>query len=179
LFSQGHFDMMRRMRCLLFLLLGAGASVWGQSNVEFANLREDVRLAVQRVGELSLRVEQLERENALLKAQVDAAAKTFATVAQVNETIADVNRSLKSAVVASRSETLELVGKADRPACSADGPGFADAGQESDQPTPPVAFLGGISQGRRELHCTEGRDSGHDCEKDRSSRFRISSTRTS
>ncbi|HRE06802.1 MAG TPA: hypothetical protein PKX00_14415 [Opitutaceae bacterium] len=53
--------MMRRMRCLLFLLLGAGASVWGQSNVEFANLREDVRLAVQRVGELSLRVEQLER----------------------------------------------------------------------------------------------------------------------
>lgn len=103
--------MMRRMRCLLFLLLGAGASVWGQSNVEFANLREDVRLAVQRVGELSLRVEQLERENALLKAQVDAAAKTFATVAQVNETIADVNRALKSALVASRAETLEVVGK--------------------------------------------------------------------
>ena len=60
---------------------------------------------------MSLRVEQLERENGLLKAQVDAGAKTFATVAQVNEAIADVNRSLKSAVVASRSETLELVGK--------------------------------------------------------------------
>jgi len=95
---------------VFILLLTFGlTSVWGQSNVDFANLREDVRLLLQRVGELSLRVEQLERENAQLKSQSEGVARSYATVAQVNEAVAEVNRVLKTAVAASRSETLETV----------------------------------------------------------------------
>ena len=97
------------MRFFILLLTFGLTSVWGQSNVDFANLREDVRLLLQRVGELSLRVEQLERENTLLKSQADGVARSYATVAQVNEAVAEVNRVLKSTVAASRTETLETV----------------------------------------------------------------------
>ncbi|MBL9204973.1 MAG: LysM peptidoglycan-binding domain-containing protein [Opitutaceae bacterium] len=99
------------MRAFLLLLVGGWASAWGQSNVEFANLREDVRIAAQRLGELSLRVEQLERENAQLKAQADSASKSFATIAQVNEAIAELNRVLKATLASSRAETLEVVAR--------------------------------------------------------------------
>ncbi len=69
------------MRSLIVLLILGLIPAWGQSNVEFANLREDVRLLSQRVGELMLRVEQLERENGELRQQADGAAWGFVTVA--------------------------------------------------------------------------------------------------
>ena len=53
------------IRFSLILILTAVAA-FGQGNTlqyELANMREDVRGLVQRVGELNLRVEQLEREN--------------------------------------------------------------------------------------------------------------------
>jgi len=99
------------MRFFILLLTFGLTSVWGQSNVDFANLREDVRLLLQKVGELSLRVEQLERENVLLKSQADGAARSYATVAQVSEAVAEVNRVLRTSVAASRTETLETVAK--------------------------------------------------------------------
>ena len=51
-----------------------------------ADLREDVKGLSQRVGELSLRVEQLEHENAELKAKVAAADRNgdYVTPAQFN-----------------------------------------------------------------------------------------------
>lgn len=95
-------------------LLAGGAlaaAAWGQTapNVELANLREDVRGLVQRVGELSLRVEQLERENAELRQRGASAERSFATVAQLNEAVADVNRSLRGAIASSKNETLQQV----------------------------------------------------------------------
>lgn len=99
------------MRIFVLLLLAGVAPVWGQSNVEFANLREDVRLMMQRVGELTLRVEQLERENGQLRQQSEGATRSYVTVAQLNESIAEMNRTLKTAVAASRSDTLDTVSR--------------------------------------------------------------------
>ena len=78
--------------------------------VELANLREDVRGLTQRVGELTLKLEQLERENAELRHRVGAADRNFATLAQVNDAVADVNRSLRSALASAKAETLQQVG---------------------------------------------------------------------
>jgi hypothetical protein len=77
--------------------------------VELANLREDVRGLVQRVGDLGLRVEQLERENANLRRKSADGSRAFATVAQLNEAVADLHRTLKTAVAASQNDTLQLV----------------------------------------------------------------------
>lgn len=78
--------------------------------MEFANLREDVRGLVQRVGELSLRVEQLERENADLKQRVSAADKAYVSVAQLNDAIADLNRNIRTVANAAKNEALQQVG---------------------------------------------------------------------
>jgi LysM repeat protein len=79
------------------------------SSFELANLREDVRGLSQRVSELSLRLEQLERENAELRLRDSAGAKTFVTLVQLNQAIADQNHNLRTAVAAAKSETLQQV----------------------------------------------------------------------
>jgi LysM repeat protein len=73
---------------------------------ELASLREDVRLLSQRVGDLSLRVEQLERENTDLRAK---SGITYVTLAQLNEAIADLQRTLQGALHEQKHETLQQV----------------------------------------------------------------------
>lgn len=94
-------------------LIAAGlvtAAVHAQSpQIELANLREDVRGLNQRVAELALRLEQLERENADLRRRTAAADKSYATLTQVRETVADMGRELRVAVAAAKSETLQQV----------------------------------------------------------------------
>ncbi|MBP7143302.1 MAG: LysM peptidoglycan-binding domain-containing protein [Opitutaceae bacterium] len=99
------------MRTLVILLVLGSIPAWGQSNLEFANLREDVRLLSQRVGELLLRVEQLERENGELRQQAEGASRGFVTVAQMNEMLADINRSVKGMVSAAEAESRELINR--------------------------------------------------------------------
>lgn len=77
--------------------------------VELANLREDVRGLMQRVGELSLKIEQLEKENSDLRAKARSTESAHATVAQLNDAVADLNRTIQSATAASKTETLQLV----------------------------------------------------------------------
>jgi LysM repeat protein len=97
-------------KCLLAAgALATAAVAQAQSQVEFANLREDVRGLVQRMGDLTLRLEQLERENAELRQRVAAADKGYATLAQVQAAVADAAASLRGAIAASRSETLQQV----------------------------------------------------------------------
>ena len=72
-------------------------------------MREDIRGLTQRLGELALRVEQLERENGDLRAKHGAAEKGYATVVQLNDAISDLNRVIKSSVAASKNETLQQV----------------------------------------------------------------------
>ena len=84
-------------------------SATGFAQVELANLREDIRGLTQRLGELSLRLEQLERENGELHAKSRSADKNYVTLVQLNEAVADLNRVVKSAVATSKTETLQHV----------------------------------------------------------------------
>jgi LysM repeat protein len=103
------------MRKTVFPLLAGLFVVFVQSlsaqsaAVEFANMREDVRLLSQRVGELQLRVEQLERENSELRSKTAGAAQSYATIAQLNESIADLNRAIKTGDASMKAETLQQV----------------------------------------------------------------------
>jgi LysM repeat protein len=77
--------------------------------VELANLREDVRLLTQRVGEMQLRIEVLERENGELRAKTAGAAQNAATIAQLNDAIAEIQRSIRAGDAATKAETLQIV----------------------------------------------------------------------
>jgi len=90
-------------------LLVAVFSLSATAQVELANLREDVRGLNQRLGELSLRMEQVERENEDLRRKQGTADKGYATIAQLNDAVADLNRVIKSAVAGSKNETLQQV----------------------------------------------------------------------
>lgn len=94
-------------RC--FVLLLAGTLHAQNLPVEVANLREDVRGLSQRLGELALRVEQLERENAELRGQVATAGRAQVTLAQLRESLAESAREARAAVAASKAETLQQV----------------------------------------------------------------------
>jgi LysM repeat protein len=90
-------------------LLAAASAPSAAAQVELANLREDVRGLTQRVGELALRVEQLERENAELRSRLGSAGKSQATIAQLNDAVAELNRKLQSAVADAKNDTLQHV----------------------------------------------------------------------
>jgi len=80
------------------------------SAVDWANLQEDVRGQNQRLGELSLRIELLEHENAKLRAQARTQPVDAVTVAQLNTAVADLNTAIHSAIATSKTEILEQVG---------------------------------------------------------------------
>jgi LysM repeat protein len=101
--------------CVGFALLGLGVAFSpvraqsGPTQLDIANLREDVNLLTQRLGDLQIRVEQLERENAELKNHSGTAAQSYATVAQLNDAVAELNRTVKAATAETKTETLEKV----------------------------------------------------------------------
>src|SRR6266540_5047674 len=98
-------------RLLWGCVLTASASAQTTSaQLEMANLREDVRGLVQRVGELSLRVEQLERENAELRGKAGNAERSFVTATQLNDVVANLNQSVRSSSASTKAETLQQVG---------------------------------------------------------------------
>lgn len=75
--------------------------------MEVASLREDVRLLNQRLGELSLTVEQLNRENSALQAKT---SQSYVTLEQLNRAIADVNHAFQSALLSQKREVMDQVG---------------------------------------------------------------------
>jgi len=90
-------------------VVAAAAFAQGSPQVELANLREDVRGLTQRVGELSLRLEQLERENAELRQAAGASDRQRVTLAQLNDAIADASAKLKASISSAKTETLQQV----------------------------------------------------------------------
>jgi len=92
--------------------MGATALGWAQPagsgtvGFELATLREDVRLLAQRVGELTLTVEQLTRENAQLQAKAN---QSHVTTEQLNRALADLARTLQGALADQKRETLQQV----------------------------------------------------------------------
>jgi LysM repeat protein len=80
--------------------------------VELANLREDVRILTQKVGSLALTVEDLQRENATLRAQTsNANAPAFATIQQLNEAVANLDQAIKSGDAASTASAAAQIKK--------------------------------------------------------------------
>lgn len=101
---------MWKVACAAVAVFGMTVTLTGQSiPIELANLREDVRILSQRTGELALRVEQLERENAELRRQTAGSAQSYATVVQLNESVAELNRAIRAAAAGTKSETLQQV----------------------------------------------------------------------
>lgn len=73
---------------------------------EVAGLRNDVQLLREQLGEMVMTVEQLRRENSSLQAKAN---QNYVTVAQLNETVADLNRSLQSGLATQKREVLQQV----------------------------------------------------------------------
>lgn len=94
---------------MLALPFGLFAQPAQSPAVELANLREDVRMLVQRVGDLSIRVERLEDENARLSKLASGAQENAATLSHLNTAIADLTRDIKAANAQTKSEVLAVV----------------------------------------------------------------------
>jgi LysM repeat protein len=73
---------------------------------EIAGLREDVRLLQQRVGELSMTVEQLSRDNNALQTK---SGQSYVTLEQLNKAVADLNHSAQVALSNQKSDILAQV----------------------------------------------------------------------
>jgi LysM repeat protein len=74
--------------------------------VDVANMRQELDLLRQRIGQLELNVESVQRENNDLRNGAAATAKqNYATVDQLNKSIADLNRAIKD----SKADTLARV----------------------------------------------------------------------
>lgn len=102
---------LRSLTLFLAALASPLAAPFASAQTEMADLHEDVRGLTQRVNDLSLRVEQLEHENAELKAKAEASAngRDWVTAEQLNGAVADLNASIKTAVDSSRTEILDKV----------------------------------------------------------------------
>ena len=74
---------------------------------ELTSLKEDVRILTQRVGELSMTVEQMSRENASLQSKAN---QSYVTLEQLNRAISDLNRNIQSALSEQKREVLNQVG---------------------------------------------------------------------
>jgi LysM repeat protein len=77
--------------------------------LELANLREDVRLLQQTVGELRASVEQLQRDNAALTSQAESGKSAFATLAQVHDAIAQLKQATDAALADQKRDVLQTV----------------------------------------------------------------------
>ncbi|WP_221028770.1 LysM peptidoglycan-binding domain-containing protein [Actomonas aquatica] len=76
---------------------------------QVAGLREDVRILVERVGQMALRIEQLERENARLLSATDGLDSTYATVRQLNDAVAELTQQISSGDATSRAQAAKAV----------------------------------------------------------------------
>lgn len=90
------------------LLLTLTGFAYGQDStrMELATFRQDVVELRQRVGELTMAVEQLTRDNAALQSK---ASQSYVTIEQLNKSVADTNRAMQSALADQKRETLQQV----------------------------------------------------------------------
>ena len=104
--------MLKRMLFVGGLLSATAAVGHAQSaQVDLANMREDVRGLVQRVGELSLRVEQLERQNAELRDKVSSSGPAYATLAQLNDALTELRRAINAGDAATAERAAAQIKK--------------------------------------------------------------------
>ena len=91
-----------------FLVTVLAGTALAQSNdrAELASLRQDLLLLNQRVGELSMAVEQLTRDNGALQAK---ASQSYITIEQLNKAVADTSRAMQAALGDQKKEVLAQV----------------------------------------------------------------------
>ena len=100
---------MLKIRGVVLGLLLATMAHAQNLQIDLANLREDVRGLSQRLSELTLRLEQVEAENRDLRSKAGTAEKNYATLSQLNDSVADLNRTIKTATAATKTETMQQV----------------------------------------------------------------------
>ena len=76
------------------------------SRAELASLRQDLLLLNQRVGELTMAVEQLTSDNRALQAK---ASQSYITLEQLNRAIADTHRAMQGGLAEQKKEVLAQV----------------------------------------------------------------------
>lgn len=91
---------------VILILLAGSLPAQSDPRFELASLRQDVLLLTQRVGELTMTVEQLNRENGALQAK---ASQSYITLEQLNKAIADINRVMQSELSDQKREVLAQV----------------------------------------------------------------------
>lgn len=98
---------------LALLLDSAAAQNLGSpsSSADLANLGEQVRALADQVGQLSVRLERAEHDNASLRAEVDALKQSAVTVARLNAAVADLNHLVESDTQATREQIAEAIRK--------------------------------------------------------------------
>lgn len=96
-----------RYAAVMFLLAGiAQAQSSPPDRAEMASLRQDLLLLNQRVGELTMAVEQLTRDNNALQAK---ASQSYVTIEQLNKSLAEVNRTIQGGLGDQKREILAQV----------------------------------------------------------------------
>lgn len=91
------------------LTLASALAQGSVSAIDVANLKEDVRGLTQKLNEVALRVEQLERENTNLRSQVVASGDTKVTLVQLNQALAELRQTVQKAADNQRTEILQTV----------------------------------------------------------------------
>lgn len=95
-----------------FLRYGAALLLLGSTGLaqndraELASLRQDVLLLSQRVGELTMAVEQLTRDNSALQSKT---SQSYITLEQLNKSVAETNRVMQGALADQKKEVLAQV----------------------------------------------------------------------
>lgn len=91
------------------LTLASAYAQGSASAMDVANLKEDMRGLTQKLNEVSLHVEQLERENANLRSQIVATGDTKVTLNQMNQALAELKQTVQTAATNQRAEILQTV----------------------------------------------------------------------
>ena len=94
-------------RIVAFLVVASTASAQvDQTRMDLVNLREDVRMLSQRIGELTMTVEQLTRENHSLQSRT---SQNLVTLEQLNRVVAEMNRTVQGGLAEQKREVLAQV----------------------------------------------------------------------
>jgi LysM repeat protein len=120
----------------------ASASAQGPASaIDVANLKEDVRGLTQKLNEVSLRLEQLERENANLRTQIAATGDTKVTLSQLNQALGELKQTVQAAATSQRTEILQTVaGQLEKLANQTNAALDALAKNQATRPAVQIAF---------------------------------------
>lgn len=95
-------------RAGLLLALAISTTTFARAQ-SLGAISQEVELLRQQVGQLQLTVEALQREVSETRSAAAAGRQSYATVKQLNDAIADINRLIKNTGAATKADTLRTV----------------------------------------------------------------------